>query len=921
MFVNTFIIKLTLVKKVLLFFIASLVLTTTFAQKISGSVKGKIVDSASNEPLINATILVTIEKDSSSQLSTLSSKEGDFEIKDLDSGEYLLIASHKGFETTKRRFFISSEKSVVDFGALKMEKAYKILAEVTVKTEAPVKISGDTVSYKADGFKTKPNATVEDLLKKLPGVQVDKDGKVKAQGEQVQKVYVDGKEFFNNDPKMATKNLTADMIDQVQVYNDASEEVKFNGIDDGSRAKAINLKLKKDKKAGIIGKAYGGYGTTDRYDAGLTANYFKGAAQTSLIAKANNINNMSYGSSDGYGAGANRGGSGGGLSNTSSLGLNYRDTWSESFDVNGSYFFNNASTANVTNSLRQRFLPDSTILTDNKAFSNYINDNHRLNFRAVYTPDSLNSIIYVPNINILNSRTNYNATSTDYVAKKESRYKANDNGTINNTDGQGSNFANSLMWRKKFYRQGRTLSVNISNTYNKDTRNGYSSINSNFYNSDGLIYRQRNTDNKIATTNQTNNYGINISYTEPLGIDKVVEVNYRYSNNQNNSDRKTYNYNQATKSYDELVDSLTNQFINKNKVNRIGTNFRQVKKKYNYQLGLAVQQTLLVSNDLSKNSQLRQSYINVFPSGSFNYQFAKSKSLRINYQGSTSQPNIYQLQNVTDITNYPYVRKGNPSLKPEFVNNIFLTYSSFNIVKSSSVFAFFTYRNAHNKITYSIEQRTGGEQVTMPVNLDGVFNLSGSVDYGMPIKKLKGSNFNMSTTIDYNRDVNLINNTKNFTNNLSFGEELRLSYNYNDNLDMGINASINYNSVSYTVHKERNDSYYTHNYSADVTYTFLEDFSLSTDIDYVGYTGRTDEFNQKYVRWNASLSTQLFKNKRGQIRLSVMDILNQNINISRNVADNYIEDVQNNTLKRFGLLTFTYNLNKVGGNKNFIKKN
>lgn len=233
-----------------------------------------------------------------------------------------------------------------------------------------------------------------------------------------------------------------------------------------------------------------------------------------------------------------------------------------------------------------------------------------------------------------------------------------------------------------------------------------------------------------------------------------------------------------------------------------------------------------------------------------------------------------------------------------------------------NIFAFVTYRNTHNKIAYSIEQRAGGEQVTMPVNLNGVFNVSGNLNFGLPVKRMKGGNFNFNTSIDYNRDANLINNLKNYTNNFSLGEELRLSYNYKENLDIGINAGIIYNAVKYTVQKTQNNFYYTHNYSADVTYTFLADFYLSTDIDYTGYSGRTDDFNQKFIRWNASIIKQLFKNKRGEIKFSVIDILNQNINISRNVADNYIEDVQNIALKRYGLLTFTYNLNNIGRGKN-----
>jgi hypothetical protein len=301
-------------KKLLL--LATLFITSlAIAQKPTGTVKGFLKDAA-GEALPDATVSIMSAKDSSLTSFTLSSNSGYFEMKNIDAGAYYLLISYGGHETLKRPFLISADKPVFDFENIKLEKAYKTLGEVVVTEEAPIKIKGDTIAYNANSFKTKPNATVEDLLKKLPGMSVERDGTVKAQGENVQKVYVDGKEFFGNDPKLATKNLSADMIESVEVYDDMSEQAKFNKIDDGSRSKAINLKLKKDKKKGLFGKANVGYGTDERYDAGLTANFFKGATQLSVIAKANNTNNIGFSISDAMGmfgsGGFGSGGFGGG---------------------------------------------------------------------------------------------------------------------------------------------------------------------------------------------------------------------------------------------------------------------------------------------------------------------------------------------------------------------------------------------------------------------------------------------------------------------------------------------------------------------------------------------------------------------------------------------------------------------------------
>ena len=231
------------------------------AQKITGTVRGTLQDSVSATPLADATVSVVRLKDSSLISFTLTGPSGNFEIRNLETGDYDLMASSTGLQTGKKKFSVTGEKAVIDLGLIKLDPIYKNMQEVVIN-EAPVRINGDTLAFRADAFKTKPNATVEDLLKKLPGVQVDRDGTVKSQGENVQKVYVDGKEFFSNDPKLATKNLTADMVDQVELFDDMSEQAKFNRIDDGSRSKAINLKLKKDKKKGVFGKAYAGYCTT-----------------------------------------------------------------------------------------------------------------------------------------------------------------------------------------------------------------------------------------------------------------------------------------------------------------------------------------------------------------------------------------------------------------------------------------------------------------------------------------------------------------------------------------------------------------------------------------------------------------------------------------------------------------------------------
>jgi hypothetical protein len=920
------------------------------AQKVSGLVKGSLQDSVSGTALEDATVSVMRLPDSTLISFTLSRNNGSFEIKNLDAGDYQLVVSFTGLRTFKRSFAISASHLVQDYGTIALQRADKALDEIVI-VEAPVKVSGDTVSFKADAFKTKPNATVEDLLKKLPGMQVDRDGTVRAQGENVQKVYVDGKEFFSNDPKLATKNLTAEMVDRVEVYDDMSEQAKFNGIDDGSRSKAINLKLKKDKKKGLFGRAHAGYGSEQRYDAGLTANYFKGATQANVIAKSNNTSNVGFTLTDmmgmfgsggmtgggmnvsGGGGGAmmmgggggGRGGAGGGtiqvggngggggiggmslgqnnaggITTTSQAGLNYRDTWSKTFDVNGSYFFNYAQRENQNNTLRQNFLQDSTITTAENTQSLNTNYNHRMNFNMVASIDSFNSLIYQPNLNVQQSSTMSDGT---LVSNSSTSKLLNQGRNFNSSEGKGYNWSNNLLWRRKFRKPGRTLSVNFSNTLAQNSRDGRT-IND-------LSIRQQDQQNLLD--NQTNNYSLSLSYTEAIARDKVLEFNYNHSDNSSSSDRRTFTRNVLNGSYEVPDPTQTNYFDNANVYDRYGTNLRVVKKKYNYQLGFAVQQIRLESNNLSTKQNILQRATNLFPTASFNYQFQRSRSLRFNYRGRTNQPTVSQLQDVENRDNFPYITRGNPGLKQEFSHNLMLTYNFFDIMKFRNLFLFLTYSATQNRISNAIEYLPGGVQVSTPQNVSGVYNVSGNFNLGFPIRHLQGGNFNMNTRVMYNQDANLINRVKNFTRNVSVTEDLRLSYNYKEKLDMGVSASVTYNGLRNTVQKANNTSYFAHTYSADATWTLPKNFILATDIDYTFNTGLASGFNQNFAIWNASIAKEVFKNKRGEIKASVFDLLNQNTSVYRTINDNYVQDVQNMTLKRYFLLTFSYKINRMGG--------
>ncbi len=920
----------------ILFFLSFCKIAT--AQK-NGAVKGIVFDTLGKQGVSNATITLMQKKDSSLVSFTMTDNSGKFELTGLQNGEYRLLITHINYHNANQVFKIEDEHKSVDLGNIIMNDLSKVLSEVVVTAEAPpVTLVGDTIQYNAGSFKTQPNANVEDLLKKLPGVKVEKDGTVKAQGEKVQKVLVDGKEFFGNDPKIATKNLPADAIDKVQVYDKLSDQAQMTGFDDGNSEKTINLKLKKDKKKGKFGKIMAGGGTDKRFQGKFNVNSFKGARQMSAIGMGNNTNAEGFSFMDilnftgaltqlktgGGNININispddplaglLGGNNSGVNTTFGGGINYNNIIGTKTDFQSNYFYSRYNPNRQSNIQRQYFSPAN--LYKQNSYTDNLNNNHRLNFSADYQIDSFHSIKITPSFSYQKTR---NKTLSDYTTWSEQGAKINDGSSDNFSYSEGYNLNTNILFRKKFHRKGRTFSLNLLTSLNNNDGDGRLQSITNFYTQAGSFLLRDSINQKNNNESNLKGYNARAVYTEPIFKRSLLEFSVGKSYTKNNSSKTTYDYNHNNGKFDLINSLLTNDFRNTYDYTNAGLRLRKQTKTYNYAAGLSWQQSELEGKVISssKDSIISKSFTNLLPNARFQYYFSRFKNILINYNTSTNQPSISQLQPVPDNTNQLYVKLGNPNLKQEFTHTLRLNASLVNPYKNRNFFAFFTLQETQNKIVNYDRINNLGIDSVMPVNMDGVYNMNGSVSWGFPVHFLKGS-VEISSNIAYYNGKQLISDSTNKieTNKISTltsGPNLRLDMNPTEKLNLSLSAGVNYSKSKYSIQSTKNSKYFNQEYSAEIDWQLPKGFFFATDFNYT-VNNYTAGFNAKVPLWNASISKQMLHFNRGELKFSVKDLLNQNIGISRSTNQNYIEDRQVNNLRRFFLLSFTYSLSKTGLN-------
>ena len=897
-----------------------------FAQNLT--IQGSLKDSIANRALNSATVSLVYAKDSSLVSFSRTNEAGFFNFKNVAPGNYLISVSYVGYVPKWVPVLTGTEKTV-EMGLIYMNDVNTMSTVTVTARRPPVVINGDSVEFNSENFKTAPNAVVEDLLKKMPGMEVDKSGGITVNGKKVTKVFVNGKEFFTGDPMMATKNLPADAVDKIQVYDRKSDQAMFTGIDDGSEETAINLKLKKDRNKSTFGKLNAGAGTPSVFDAQGNVNVINNEAQFSAIGGANNTNRQNFSGRNIInfsGGGGGRPGAGGGVTVNFSGGSGETDAnaqgIAETYSIGGNYsnLFNDKKTefnANLSISDVERNNISSSFtqnLTPGNAFnrisnSNSIAGNKQQNFGSTIdhkVTDNF-SFRFTPSLG-LQQTTNYSEDSTQTYLTNGNLL--NSNTTIASSASDAVNAASTLLLRKKFAKKGRTISSTITQSFNRSNSTGnqfteqLSYLNNKLTNDS--ILDQQNT-----RKGENSSYSANLIYTEPLGKKSLLEFNTYLSKSIGSSSRRIFDRNDVTDTYDLLNTRLTNEFNSEYTYSGGGMSYRSNQKKYNFSTGVSLQKAVLDGENISAKTKLSQSFQDILPNATFRYNFSQTKNLNVDYRTSTNQPSITQLQPVLDQSNINRQSIGNPDLKRSYVHNLNIRFFSSKILAGKSFFSTLNASTTNNSIVNYDSVLPNRTILTKPVNVDGAYRINTSLNYGFGIKKLK-SRLSFGLNAGLNNNISYANGLLNTIVTKSTGPSMTYSYIVDDVIDINLTARYSFSNTNNAVNPTLNTNFLTKVFGADMTNYLPFNIVLNQSFNYAINTGRAEGFNTSIPIWNASFSKFFMKNKRAEIKMSAFDLLNKNIGINRNVSQNQIVDRSYNVISQYFMLTFTYSLQKSG---------
>jgi hypothetical protein len=926
-------------KKFLLLLIFCLPIAT-YAQTGGRFTLKAIVTDSSGAGLPEATVMLLSPRDSALVNFGRSTKDGSFELKNLKRATYLLKITYVG-NVPLQKEIKPGEGDVLDLGKIRMDQMDKDLYEVVIKAfRAPMSIRGDTIEYDPKAFKVPPGANVEDLLRRLPGMQVDQNGDLKAQGETVKRVTVDGKRFFGDDVKAATKNLPAEAISKVQVFNDKTEQSRITGVDDGKHEKTLNLQLKDSHKKGGFGKASVGAGTDNRLEGKVNYNRFNEKNQFSVIGLGNNTNSggmswddyqdfkgsqsFNWGDDGDFGFGGGRyisfggnddesltiqAGSGSqnrGFNKNWAGGLNYNyDTKKTKF--NTSYYYNQNNQTLDAISRRQNFLSNSSYTTLDTNGRAGFNGNHRGGIRFEREIDSTNTVIVLSNVRFGNGTSDYSSHQR-YFRGAENRL-SNLTNQMNFSDFNSFAIGNTAIYRHKFKRKGRNFAASFGyNVNNSDGFNNLQSVNQ-FFDAQATRDSTIEVNQNNSTKSLRNQIKSSLLFIDPLSKKFFMESFYNFSLKTDDVDRDVFDISENNQIRNL---NLSRYYQNKTMFNRLGTTVRYSFNGLNISAGLGVQQIEMngkfaINQTDTDFSRVSRKFDNFIPNVSINYDLKKNRYVRAGYNVSVNEPNVRDLQPIVDNSNPLYIRVGNPQLSPSTTHSVNLNYQMFNPGNFTQMFLGFYYNYNLNQVIYNQTVADNLVVTTRPENISGGNSINFYGNYGFPIVKSK-SNLNLGLSYYQGNNLTNINNVLNKTVSNGYNMNMRLDFTPSDKFTLYTNGSLNLNDTRYSISSGQNQKIVNGNYGAEMNFKLPKDIYFNSRFSFNTYKNDRAGFSQTQPILNVSVYKTMLKSKKGEVRLSAFDVFNKNRGITQYATQNFYSQEQVRTLAQYFILSFTYNM-------------
>lgn len=913
--------------KNLLLFLFAFFSISAFSQN-SFIIKGKIIEENSKLPMESVTVYLSLAKDSSLVDYTITDRNGNFSlaVKRITQPVFLK-ASMVGFEDYKQS--IPELTATKDFGVISLKEQSKLLGEVIIKAEAPpIRIKKDTLEFNAASFKVRPDANVETLLKQLPGVEIDTDGKITVNGKEVNQILVNGKPFFDKDGKIALQNLPSDIINKVQVTDTKTKKEELSGQVATSNNASINLTIDEDKNKGFFGKFMGGFGTDERYESSALINYFKNKRKISVLASSNNINSTGFSMDeifDNMGGGRSRSmnmnndgsfgingmsfGGGSGITQSDMIGINYSDELVKDLESTVSYFYSDQHPKNSNRTRQINLLPTQKTVTESTSETKSDAFGHTANVELEYKIDSTTTIIVTPKFSKGNSK--YKEQSFQSTTDENNALQNESNAEVF-SEKDNSKFTNGIYFNKSLNKKGKFVSFSFENENSKDAITSASKS--------ATIYHQGSAEDDFrdqirSNRNLKDGYTLSASYSQPLKDSLSIRLETEYETNQSSEDRAVFNYDDTTQAYTVRNDSLSNYLTSRLTEITPTVGLSLEKKKFNYDISAG---TIVARFDnhslyLDKSTDLNRTYALPFFRSYLNYKLSKSKSIYANYSYQINFPSASQVMPVEDFSNPLNTFMGNPDLGQNKNHYLYASFRNYDYAKKSGYSFYFGGNYYDSQIVSSSVLDVSGKRTTTYKNISDTYYTWSGINWNKTIKQeahtykfTAGGGLNFSST-------------KGFTNDElydAFGVRIRaragFTYEYGELLTINPFYSYTYNETSYSNYDIRSASSYQHQINLQTTNYWPTNWIFGNDFGYTYNSNIADGFKKDFYLWNTSLAYS-FYNKKFTAKVKVYDVLNQNQNTTRTISATTIRDEQNTVLQRYMMFSLTYKIEKFAG--------